>query len=978
MKKFYSISMLAVAAMAAISCAKEIEVNVEPEKVSVPKVISAYTDADVSPDTKTSLNGVTIEWASTDIIKGIDLSSVVHTSTSTVVSGDKKQAEFTFSDVTVEDDLLTLAYPAEKVTNIDADYVYATLPTTQTATVNSFANQANIAIADGGVAHPVFKNVGGLLSFTINNDDITSVTLSANESLTGGSKISTAAATFATPTILSGKNFVTVSGTIANGSTYYAVVYPGTYTGLKIEVRNSAGQVATYANPNSLTVARNGNLHIATLTIPGGKWVTPTKGDPYSWTLASGDLGSSETPATSVTKGSPSLTWNADWDFTGSNYIGNLNAYGLQIGSGTNPCESLVLKTSGYTGYIERVRINFTQAKDGAASVAVSVKDVTFKNGENTSASASDNTPANYDFTNTNLVQGDVEITFTNGAAKAFYIKSIEINPDLRTPQTLSFPQASYSVELSEGTYASPALSGANTSVTYSSDDEDIATVNASTGVVTLKAIGTVNITATAAEDEDYQEGSTSYELNITAGPSSIADVISSSLDSEVYTSGVVTQMHNKGFIISDGINNIHVYQNALPSVSAGDCVKVRGTRKAYNSVAQISSPTITTVATGQAITRTSQTVVTSANATGYTSNTYVSLSGTLTITANPYYNVSISGSTVKGSLYQVNGTNVYTAGLLSSLNGSSVIVSGYVVGSSASYLYIAVVDIAIDPSVAFLSTIPATGNTIEWDDDKYGSTYNETITIIQNGAATGYTVTHTGTENDWNIADNGAGTLTYSPKEANTSTTTDKTLTVTITHNDDGEKTSVITLKQKKQGGPTWTRVTSVSTLLGGGTFIMGYEADAKSGVIVPLRSKDCGATTTANGFFYTGKTDGSSTNGTIDMADLSEVNTSDFEVYISESSTSGRINIQRTNSSGNYYGSSSTGSSKNTARLYTSGNSNETNLIPEWASETNNQFKLSVDVTGEYKYLKYNTGSPRFAFYNSAGEKIVFYKKD
>ncbi len=173
---------------------------------------------------------------------------------------------------------------------------------------------------------------------------------------------------------------------------------------------------------------------------------------------------------------------------------------------------------------------------------------------------------------------------------------------------------------------------------------------------------------------------------------------------------------------------------------------------------------------------------------------------------------------------------------------------------------------------------------------------------------------------------------------------------------------------------GQTWTRVTTMEQLTSGGTFIMGYEATAKSGTIVPLRSADCNATTSANGYFHTGTTANSSTNSTITMSSV--VNTSAYEVYIS-SPASGKINIQRATSTGNYYGASSEGSSKNTARLYTEGNTTETNLIVEWASETNNQFKLKTGVSGAYKYLKYNTSAPRFAFYNSAGEKIVFYKK-
>ncbi len=159
-----------------------------------------------------------------------------------------------------------------------------------------------------------------------------------------------------------------------------------------------------------------------------------------------------------------------------------------------------------------------------------------------------------------------------------------------------------------------------------------------------------------------------------------------------------------------------------------------------------------------------------------------------------------------------------------------------------------------------------------------------------------------------------------------------------------------------------------------------MGYEANAKSGTIVPLRSTDSNATTSANGYFNTGTSANISTSGTINMSNLKEVTTSDYEIYITGIKVGQNytyINIQRTNNSGNYYGSSSSGNSKNTARLYTSGNTNETNFLPEWSSEENNQFKLKANVSGNYKYFKYNTGSPRFAYYNSAGEKIVFYKK-
>ncbi|MCQ2077108.1 MAG: hypothetical protein MJZ20_08845 [Bacteroidaceae bacterium] len=172
-----------------------------------------------------------------------------------------------------------------------------------------------------------------------------------------------------------------------------------------------------------------------------------------------------------------------------------------------------------------------------------------------------------------------------------------------------------------------------------------------------------------------------------------------------------------------------------------------------------------------------------------------------------------------------------------------------------------------------------------------------------------------------------------------------------------------------------TWTRVKTIKELTDGGTFIMGYEATAKSGVIIPLRSKDCDATTSANGYFNTGTTANSSTSGTIDMSKVTT--TTDYEVYIT-SPSSGKINIQMKDKDGSFYGATSGGSTKNSGRLYTSGNSAETNLTPEFASEKDNQFKLTAGVSGSYKYLKYNTSSPRFAYYNSAGSNIVFYKKE
>ena len=104
-------------------------------------------------------------------------------------------------------------------------------------------------------------------------------------------------------------------------------------------------------------------------------------------------------------------------------------------------------------------------------------------------------------------------------------IETITVTYELGTPdapkqkQTLSFPEESYTATIGSA-FTSPVLSGAMTDVTYSSSDENVATVDEQ-GKVTLIAAGKTTITATAAGDENYMAASVSYTLVVNAAPSS-------------------------------------------------------------------------------------------------------------------------------------------------------------------------------------------------------------------------------------------------------------------------------------------------------------------------------------------------------------------------------------------------------------------------------------------------------------------------
>lgn len=166
------------------------------------------------------------------------------------------------------------------------------------------------------------------------------------------------------------------------------------------------------------------------------------------------------------------------------------------------------------------------------------------------------------------------------------------------------------------------------------------------------------------------------------------------------------------------------------------------------------------------------------------------------------------------------------------------------------------------------------------------------------------------------------------------------------------------------------WQRVTTVAELLEGGTMIIGYEADAKSGVIVPMRTEGT-ATTSAAGYMYSGTTAESSTSTTVDMSAMSV--STDYEVTVVPStSVTGAVCIKIGD---NFLGNTNT---KNNCKLFTE-ESATTAFTPTVG--TNDVFTLKIAAntgnTTNYTTLQYNSGSPRFAVYGGTQKNVVIYKK-
>ena len=87
-----------------------------------------------------------------------------------------------------------------------------------------------------------------------------------------------------------------------------------------------------------------------------------------------------------------------------------------------------------------------------------------------------------------------------------------------KTTPTLSFSPASLTITKGES-FTEPTLSyDGDGAITYSIDNNNVATINASSGKLTITGIGKATVTATAAETDNYKRGTASYTLTVNPG----------------------------------------------------------------------------------------------------------------------------------------------------------------------------------------------------------------------------------------------------------------------------------------------------------------------------------------------------------------------------------------------------------------------------------------------------------------------------
>ena len=224
---------------------------------------------------------------------------------------------------------------------------------------------------------------------------------------------------------------------------------------------------------------------------------------------------------------------------------------------------------------------------------------------------------------------GSVTIVFSNSSSTNIRFDNAELffGVSKKAPG-LSWGTASREVTIGSEDNVFPTLSNENNlAVAYSSDNTEVATIDAE-GNITLVAAGTANITAEFAGNDEFEAGSVSYKLTVKAAPDPSVDIANTpetaytvakaneiitagqGLDTKVYVIGTITkikevstQYGNATYWISDGneytSDDLQIFRGysldgekfkAEDQIKVGDKVIVYGKLVDYNGTKEMTN----------------------------------------------------------------------------------------------------------------------------------------------------------------------------------------------------------------------------------------------------------------------------------------------------------------------------------------------------------------------------------------------------
>ena len=383
---------------------------------------------------------------------------------------------------------------------------------------------------------------------------------------------------------------------------------------------NALNMAVTYESSNTDVATVDGATGAVTIVGTGSATITASSVEDATHSAGSASY------SITVLAADAHVYWSEDWTgaatgasptdvnaaYTFENGGGTTKIYNETLAGGSAP-ELLIAKTSGSLTY-------------GAINVEGQTGTLTFSYKSNrpslvvTSSttgveiSEATNSGSTYTYTIT-LPDATTSLSLTITASVNSRIDDIMLTGDYSATTLLDaeleFSEATATVTLGQ-TFTAPTLSNPNgLTVTYSSSNDAIATVNPQTGEVSPVGIGTVTITASSEATDVYRAGSASYELTV----ESAVPTTSATFWSEDWTGAVADQTPsdvNSAYTYEDGGTTTKIYEQTYASGESPELLvaKTGGslTYDAINIAGHTGTLTLTYLANGDRIAVTSGT----------------------------------------------------------------------------------------------------------------------------------------------------------------------------------------------------------------------------------------------------------------------------------------------------------------------------------------------------------------------------------